>query len=78
MCCAYGFCWRVNGPGPPVDIHLVISNTAPRAGGAKAEPLDDKWESEKPRLLHRTIGLLVNASVLTTESVVLYIGLSGV
>lgn len=44
--------------------------------GAKAEPFDDKWEPEKPRLLRRTVELLVNAGVLTTESVVRYIGLS--
>lgn len=44
--------------------------------GAKAEPFDDKWEPEKPRLLRRTVELLVSAGVLTTESVVRYIGLS--
>ncbi|WP_455554072.1 XRE family transcriptional regulator [Comamonas kerstersii] len=44
--------------------------------GAKAEPFDDKWEPEKPRLLRRTVELLISAGVLTTESVVRYIGLS--
>lgn len=44
--------------------------------GAKAEPFDDKWEPEKPRLLRRTVELLISAGVLTTASVVRYIGLS--
>lgn len=44
--------------------------------GAKAEPFDEKWEPEKPRLLRRTVELLINAGILTNESVVRYIGLS--
>jgi len=44
--------------------------------GAKAEPFDEKWETEKPRLLRRTIELLISVGVLTNESVVRYVGLS--
>lgn len=44
--------------------------------GAKAEPHDDKWEPEKPRLLRRTVELLINANIIPTESMVRYIGLN--
>ena len=43
--------------------------------GAKAEPFDDKWEPEKPRLLRRTVELLINAGVVTVEALPRYIGL---
>lgn len=44
--------------------------------GAKAEPHDDKWAPEKPRLLRRTVELLINANVIPTEGMQRYIGLS--
>lgn len=44
--------------------------------GAKAEPHDDKWEPEKPRLLRRTVELLISANIIPTEGIVRYIGLS--
>lgn len=44
--------------------------------GAKSEPFDEKWEPEKPRLLRRTVELLINAGVVTIEALPRYIGLS--
>lgn len=44
--------------------------------GAKAEPYDEKWEPEKPRLLRRTVELLINANVIPPEGMPRYIGLS--
>lgn len=43
--------------------------------GAKAEPFDEKWEPEKPRLLRRTVELLIDAGILTAEGLPRYIGL---
>ena len=44
--------------------------------GAKSEPFDEKWEPEKPRLLRRTIELLINSGVVTVEALPRYAGLS--
>lgn len=44
--------------------------------GRKAEPGDDKREPESPRLLRRTIELLVGAGVMPTEGIPRFIGLS--
>lgn len=44
--------------------------------GAKAEPHDEKWEPEKPRLLRRTVELLINANIIPAEGMPRYIGLS--
>lgn len=44
--------------------------------GAKAEPFDDKWAPEKPRLLRRTIELLIGAGVVAVEGLPKYLGLS--
>jgi hypothetical protein len=44
--------------------------------GSKAEPGDDKWEPEKPRLLRRTIELLVSEGILPTEGIPRHLGFS--
>lgn len=44
--------------------------------GAKAEPGDDSWTPEKPRLLKRTVDLLVRESVLPVDRVAPYLGFS--
>lgn len=42
--------------------------------GTKAEPFDDKWVPEKPRLLKRTIELLAEAGVMPLEAIPRYLG----
>jgi Zn-dependent peptidase ImmA (M78 family)/DNA-binding XRE family transcriptional regulator len=44
--------------------------------GSKAEPGDDKWESEKPRLLRRTVELLIGAGIFPAEGMRRHLGLS--
>jgi Zn-dependent peptidase ImmA (M78 family)/predicted transcriptional regulator len=44
--------------------------------GSKAEPGDGKWEPETPRLLRRTIDLLVSEGILAVEDIPRYLGLS--
>ncbi|MBA5690412.1 XRE family transcriptional regulator [Rugamonas apoptosis] len=44
--------------------------------GAKAEPGDDKWEPEVPRLLRRTVELLINEGILTPERIPRHLGFS--
>lgn len=46
--------------------------------GAKAEPNDDTRLPEKPRLLKRTIELLLSSGVLTTEGIQQHLGLAAV
>lgn len=43
--------------------------------GSKAEPGDDKWKPEEPRLLRRTQELLVSAGILSVDAIPRYIGL---
>lgn len=45
--------------------------------GAKSEPGDDARTPEKPRLLKRTIELLVSSGIMHIEAISDYIGLSG-
>lgn len=44
--------------------------------GSKAEPGDDKWAPESPRLLRRTVELLVNEGILPVESLPRHLGFS--
>ncbi|MFG0642067.1 XRE family transcriptional regulator [Delftia sp. WSY_22] len=44
--------------------------------GAKAEPFDEKWEPERPRLLRRAVELLINSGVISAEALPRYSGLS--
>ncbi len=43
--------------------------------GVKAEPYDDKWEIESPRLMRRTVELLINEGILAAEDFSRYLGL---
>jgi Zn-dependent peptidase ImmA (M78 family)/transcriptional regulator with XRE-family HTH domain len=44
--------------------------------GSKSEPGDDKWEPETPRLLRRTIELLISEGILPTEGIPRLLGFS--
>jgi hypothetical protein len=44
--------------------------------GSKSEPGDDKWVPETPRLLRRTIELLVSEGIVPIESIPRFLGLS--
>ena len=44
--------------------------------GSKAEPGDDKWEPEAPRLLRRTVELLISEGILAAEGIPRYLGFS--
>lgn len=58
------------------DEKLVLFKRRSARWGSKAEPGDDKWEPEKPRLLRRTIELLISAGVLSAEGIPRYLGFS--
>lgn len=42
--------------------------------GGKAEPHDDAWKPEEPRLMRRTLELLIGAGVLSAEALPRYLG----
>jgi Zn-dependent peptidase ImmA (M78 family)/DNA-binding XRE family transcriptional regulator len=44
--------------------------------GSKSEPGDEKWEPEAPRLLRRTVELLINEGILSPEDFPRFLGLS--
>lgn len=44
--------------------------------GSKAEPGDDKWDPEVPRLLRRTVELLIGEGILPAESIPRHLGFS--
>lgn len=44
--------------------------------GSKTEPGDDKWEPEVPRLLRRTVELLINEGILAAEGIPRHLGFS--
>lgn len=58
------------------DEKLALFKRRSARWGSKAEPGDDKWEPETPRLLRRTIELLVSEGVLAAEGIPRYLGLS--
>lgn len=43
--------------------------------GSKAEPGDDKWVPEAPRLLRRTVELLVGEGIVPAEGIPRHLGL---
>lgn len=55
---------------------LVLFKRRSARWGSKAEPGDDKWVPELPRLLRRTIELLVNENIFPVETLPRYLGLS--
>ena len=58
------------------DEKLALFKRRSARWGSKAEPGDEKWEPEKPRLLRRTIELLISAGVLSAEGIPRYLGFS--
>ena len=55
---------------------LVLFKRRSARWGAKSEPDDDQWKPEEPRLLRRTLELLVSAGILSAEAIPRYLGLS--
>ncbi|NKI72372.1 ImmA/IrrE family metallo-endopeptidase [Collimonas pratensis] len=55
---------------------LILFKRRSARWGSKAEPGDDKWEPEAPRLLRRTVELLVNEGILPAEGISRHLGLS--
>jgi Zn-dependent peptidase ImmA (M78 family)/DNA-binding XRE family transcriptional regulator len=58
------------------DEKLTLFKRRSARWGSKAEPGDDKWRPEVPRLLRRTVELLISEGVLPTESIPRYLGFS--
>lgn len=58
------------------DEKLVLFKRRSARWGSKAEPGDDKWEPELPRLLRRTVELLINEGILPVEGLSRYLGFS--
>lgn len=58
------------------DEKLVLFKRRSARWGSKAEPGDDKWTPELPRLLRRTVELLVNERILPVESLPRQLGFS--
>lgn len=58
------------------DDKLALFKRRSARWGVKAEPGDDQWAPEQPRLLRRTIELLLSEGIMTTEAVSRHFGLS--
>lgn len=58
------------------DDRLALFKRRSARWGAKAEPGDDGWAPEKPRLLKRTVDLLVREGVLPVDRVAPFLGFS--
>jgi Zn-dependent peptidase ImmA (M78 family)/transcriptional regulator with XRE-family HTH domain len=58
------------------DDKLVLFKRRSARWGAKAEPGDDKWEPEVPRLLRRTVELLIREGILPIEGIPRHLGFS--
>lgn len=58
------------------DKKLTLFKRRSARWGAKAEPGDDGWLPEKPRLLKRTVDLLVREGVLPIDRVAPFLGFS--
>ncbi len=58
------------------DEKLALFKRRSARWGSKAEPGDEKWEPEVPRLLRRTIELLISEGILAAEGIPRYLGLS--
>lgn len=56
------------------DAKLVLFKRRSARWGAKAEPGDDKWKPEQPRLLRRTVELLVTEGVMPPLSIPRHFG----
>ena len=60
------------------DDKLALFKRRSARWGSKAEPGDDKWEPEVPRLLRRTVELLVGESILPAEGIPRHLGFSSI
>jgi Zn-dependent peptidase ImmA (M78 family)/transcriptional regulator with XRE-family HTH domain len=58
------------------DDKLSLFKRRSARWGAKSEPGDDKREPEQPRLLRRTIELLINSGVMPASAIPRHLGLS--
>jgi Zn-dependent peptidase ImmA (M78 family)/DNA-binding XRE family transcriptional regulator len=58
------------------DDKLALFKRRSARWGAKAEPGDDKWEPEVPRLLRRTVELLIREGIFPTETIPRHLGFS--
>lgn len=58
------------------DEKLALFKRRSARWGSKAEPGDEKWAPEEPRLLRRTIDLLVGENVLPVEGIPRHLGFS--
>lgn len=55
---------------------LVLFKRRSARWGSKAEPGDEKWEPETPRLLRRTVELLINERILPAEAIPRHLGIA--
>lgn len=58
------------------DEKLALFKRRSARWGSKAEPGDGKWEPEVPRLLRRTLELLISEGILAAEGIPRYLGFS--
>lgn len=58
------------------DEKLTLFKRRSARWGSKSEPGDDKWEPEVPRLLRRTVELLINENILPVEGIPRHLGFS--
>ncbi len=58
------------------DEKLALFKRRSARWGAKSEPGDQAWPPERPRLLRRTIELLVSEGVLSAERIPFFVGMS--
>ena len=58
------------------DEKLALFKRRSARWGSRSEPGDDKWEPEVPRLLRRTIELLVSEGILPAASIPRHLGFS--
>lgn len=58
------------------DEKLTLFKRRSARWGSKSEPGDDKWEPEVPRLLRRTVELLINENILPAEGIPRHLGFS--
>lgn len=58
------------------EERLLLFKRRSARWGSKAEPGDSTWSPETPRLLRRTVELLISGGVLPAEGIPRYLGLS--
>lgn len=58
------------------DEKLALFKRRSARWGSKSEPGDEKWEPEMPRLLRRTVELLISEGILPAEGIPRHLGFS--